>query len=50
MGLGGRGPARLVHVESMNPAADLFTNVLCSPMFESHASMGFGFKRRSRVP
>ena len=45
MGTGGRGTAKLVHVESTDQAADLFTKVLCGPMFEAQASVVTGSKR-----
>ena len=45
VGLGGRGTARLVHVESTDLAADLFTTVLCDPMFEAQASVMAKSKR-----
>ena len=45
MGTGGRGTAKLVHVESLDQAADLFTKVVCGPMFEAQASVVVGSKR-----
>ena len=45
MGPGGRGTARLVHVESMDQAADLFTKELYGPMFEEQTNVAVGSKR-----
>ena len=45
MGIDGRGTAKLVHVEPTDQAADLFTKVLCGPMFEAQASVVVGSKR-----
>ena len=47
---GGRGIARLVHVESMDQATDLFTKVLCGPMFEAQAMWWWGRRGASRGP
>ena len=45
VGTGGRGTARLVHVESMDQAPHLFTKVLCGPIFEALANVVLGLRR-----
>ena len=45
MGTGGRGTARLVHVEPTDQAGDLITKVLCGPMVEAKANVVVGSKR-----
>ena len=43
---GGRGTARMVHVESwIRQLTYLFTEVLCGPIFEAQASVVVGSKR-----
>ena len=45
VGPDGRGRARLVHVEFMNEAADLFTKVLCGQIFEARAGVVVVYQR-----
>ena len=38
-------PGEAVHVESTDQAADLFTEVLCGPIYEAQANVVVGSKR-----